>query len=309
MLPNAPSKIEEGLYAGSVADPTFPPRGFLEKRLAEKKWVYALVTTPEVMAAFAIVDAGYLASGFCAVFDRGSRRLLVDENPVLPSICATVADKPGSARLIGPGIDARMRMQDGKLSLKATWGPAEADLMLDVARAPQPMTAIAPLGPPGRFDFTQKTVLVPVEGEIRAGNARFDVSGQHAGLDYTHGLFVRETAWRWAFGMGGRVGFNFSEGFLQGAGENVAWIDGEPRAVGPVRFGFAGSEPLSTWRIRSEDGRVDLMFRPEGYRAQTVDLKLIASRYLQPFGTFSGKLHGVDLEGLAGVTEDHIARW
>ena len=65
----------------------------------------------------------------------------------------------------------------------------------------------------------------------------------------------------------------------------------------------------SPWRIRSEDGRVDLTFTPEGYRAQTIDLKVISSRYLQPFGTFSGQIDGVAIEGLPGVTEDHAARW
>jgi hypothetical protein len=305
MLPQAPSKIEEGLFKGSVADATFPPRSLLTKRLVEKKWVYALVTTPEVMAAFAIVDAGYLASGFCAVFDRGSRRLLVDQNQVLPSICVDVSDKPGSARLIGPGIDARINPE----TFKATWGAAAVDLRFDLTRAPPPMTAVAPIGEPGKFNLTQKTVLVPVEGEIRAGNARFSLTGGHAGLDYTHGLLARQTAWRWAFGMGGRVAFNFSEGFLQGQGENVAWVDGEPHATGPVRFEFSGTEPLSAWRIRSEDGRVDLVFRPEGYRAQTVDLMVILSKYVQPFGMFSGKVHGVDVKDVAGVTEDHVARW
>lgn len=309
MLPPAPSKIEEGLFRGAVADATFPPRGLLTRRLVEKKWVYALVVSDEVMAAFAIVDAGYLASGFCAVFDRGSRRLLADENPVLPSICVDVSETPGSARLMGPGISARVKPD----SLKASWGPVEADLRFDLSAAPPPMTAIAPVGGNGgaglaaRFDFTQKTVLVPVEGEIRAGNARFSVSGARAGLDYTHGLLARDTAWRWAFGMGGRVAFNFSEGFLQGAGENTAWIDGEPRAAGRVRFDFAGSDPMSAWRIRGDE--VDLVFRPEGFRAQTVDLVLIASKYVQPFGAFTGKVCGVEVRDLPGVTEDHVARW
>ncbi len=76
-----------------------------------------------------------------------------------------------------------------------------------------------------------------------------------------------------------------------------------------MSFTFDGNDALSPWRIRSEDGRVDLVFQPEGQRAQTIDLMLIASRYVQPFGSFSGKLHGVTLDGLAGVTEDHVARW
>jgi hypothetical protein len=152
---------------------------------------------------------------------------------------------------------------------------------------------------------------------VRAGNVRFPVRGQLAGLDYTHGLLARETAWRWAFACGRQafrqgtslIAFNFSEGFLAGAGENVVWLEGEPRPAGKVTFTFDGDAPLSPWRVRSEDGAVDLVFQPEGLRAQTIDLKLIASRYAQPFGTFSGRLHGVEIDGLPGVTEDHAARW
>jgi hypothetical protein len=281
----------------------------------EKKWQYVLLATPEMMLALAVIDLGYLSSGICAVFDRGSRRLLVNENPVLPPICAQVGDVPTdgmSARLLGPGIRARLQGAGGRVSVQATWAHADVDLMLDVSRAPPPVTAIAEVGAPGRFNFTQKTVLVPAEGEVRAGNIRFPVQGQFAGLDYTHGLLARETAWRWAF-AGGRAGshlvaFNFSDGFLQGQGENVVWIDEEPQAAGPVTFSLPDA-PLGSWRVRSADGRVDLTFRAEGHRAQTVDLKVIFSRYLQPFGTFSGTVNGIAVDGLPGVAEDHAARW
>ena len=197
------------------------------------------------MLALAVIDVGYLSSGICAVFDRGSRRLLVDENPVLPPICSQVAEEPAdgmSARLFGPRIRARLQRVAGRVSIQARWAHADVDLLLDATRAPPPITAIAPVGPPGRFDFTHKTVLLPAEGEVRAGNVRFPVHGQFAGLDYTHGYLARETAWRWAFACGRAGGhliaFNFSEGFLQGEGENAVWMDGEPHATGPVRFSF-----------------------------------------------------------------------
>jgi hypothetical protein len=326
-LPPAPQRLlaedgtpRSGLYAGSLADARFAglkdAPGPLQRRLTEKKWQYLFLATPEMMLALAVIDCGYLASGICAVFDRGSRRLLVNDNPVLPSLCAAVGEEPAdgmSARLLGPRIRARLQRAGGRISVQANWAHADVDLLLDAGRAPAPITAIAPVGPKGRFDFTQKTVLVPAEGEVRAGNVRFAVQGDLAGLDYTHGLLARETSWRWAF-AGGRAGphlvaFNFSDGFLQGEGENVAWIDGDPQAVGPVRFEFEPERPLGAWRVQSADGRVDLTFQPEGHRAQTVDLKLIRSRYLQPFGTFSGTIDGIAVEALPGVTEDHEARW
>jgi uncharacterized protein DUF2804 len=325
----APSSIagpdgapQTGLFAGAVADAGFaglrPPwaPSFLERRFIEKKWQYLLVTTPEMMLCLAIVDTGYLASGFCGVFDRGGRRLLSNENPVLPSVSASINDRPNdglSARLLGPGVRASFDRSGGEIVVRARWAHTDVDLKLDASRAPAPLTAIARVGSEGRFDYTQKMVLVPAEGEVRAGNIRFPVQGQFAGLDYTHGYLARDTAWRWAFAFGRAgnhlVAFNFSEGFLQGEGESAVWIDGELQAAGKVSFTFQGSAPLSPWKIRSESGDVDLVFQPEGYRAQSIDLMLIASRYLQPFGTFSGRLHGVDVQSLAGVTEDHAARW
>jgi hypothetical protein len=321
-LPGDDGAPRTGLFAGAVVDASFErlrhpfAPGILERKLMEKRWTYVFVSTPEMMAAFAIVDAGYLSSGICAVFDRGSRRLLANENPVLPPLCANVSDSTAqglSARLIGPGIDARLQRNGDRISLRARWAHVEADLELDASRAPSPITAIAPVGVPGRFDLTQKTVLLPAEGVVRAGNIDFPVEHQLAGIDYTHGYLARETSWKWGFAVGGqtgtRVAFNFSEGFLQGDGENVAWIDGEPRPTGAVRFHREGVEPLSRWTLRSDSGEVDLVFRPEGYRAQTIDLKLILSKYLQPFGTYAGKLFGIDLADLPGVAEDHSARW
>ncbi len=328
-LPPAPAQLAGedgaprcGLFAGPVGDASFATLkapwlpSFVERRLIEKRWQYLFVATEEMMLSLAIIDTGYLASGICAVFDRGSRRLLANENPVLPSISALIGDAPAdgsSARLLGVNLRASIQRAGGRISVRASWGHTDVELDLDAREAPAPLTAIAPVTGAGRFDFTQKTVLVPAAGEVRCGNASFPVRGELAGLDYTHGFLARETAWRWAFATGRagsrRVAFNFSEGFLQGEGENAVWIDGGPQAAGKISFTFDGAAPLSPWRIRSEDGRVDLVFQPEGYRSQTIDLKLIMSKYLQPFGTYSGQLHGVQVDGLTGVAEDHTALW
>lgn len=315
-----------GTFFGAVGDPAFVhlsgayQRTFLERKLVEKKWQYLHVATKEMMLSAAIVDTGYLASGFCAVFDRGSRRLLVDENEVLPPLCVSINDEPNdglSARLVGPRVRARIERSAGRVLFSARWGRASIELSLDARKAPKPISAVAPLSEPGRFNFTQKIVGIPAEGEVRAGNATFLVQGQLAGLDYTHGYLLRETAWRWAFASGRAgsrvIGLNLSEGFLAAA-ENAVWVDGAPCRVGAVRFVFDARAPLSPWRIASDDGALELTFQPEGLRAQSIDLLLLMSRYAQPFGTFSGHVTSttgerVQLDGLAGVTEDHAARW
>ncbi len=314
-----------GTFFGPVANPAFLhlnsayQRTFLERKLVEKKWQYLHVATPEMMLSAAIIDTGYLASGFCAVFDRGARRLLVDENEVLPPLCVSINDEPNdglSARLLGPGVDARIERGAGRVLFSAHWGYGSVELSLDARKAPKPLSAVAKLGE-GRFNFTQKIVGIPAEGEVRAGNHTYLVQGQLAGLDYTHGYLLHETAWHWAFASGRAgnraLGLNLSQGFLDAA-ENAVWVDGTPATVGPVRFTFDAATPLSPWRIKSDDGGLDLTFQPEGLRARNIDLKLIMSRYAQPFGTFSGHITSATGErlaivGLAGITEDHAARW
>lgn len=332
-LPPAPDRLVvsgapvEGTWAGAVREAGFGglsgeyAHGFLGRRLVEKRWQALFLATPQVMISLAIVDAGYLSSGILSVFDRGARRMLIDSNPVLPPLFAWVAEEPNDgmrAVLTGPRIGARIERSGGRILATARWGNAAVDLALDARRGPPAMTAVSRLGP-GRFNFTQKLVGLAAEGEIRIGNARFEARGEPAGLDFTHGYLARDTSWRWAFASarqaGRLIGFNLSEGFMDaGAGENALWIDGGPCSVGPVQFDFEPSAPLAPWRIRSADGSLDLTFQPEGYRAQSLDLKLVISKYLQPFGVFSGHVTTVsgerlELDSLPGVTEDHTARW
>jgi hypothetical protein len=316
-----------GAWAGPIRDTSFSalsaeyPRGFLEKRFVEKRWQALFVASREMMLSFAIVDAGYLSSGILSVFDRGARRLLIDSHPVLPPLLAWISDEPNDgmrALLTGPRLSARIERSGGRVLATARWGIAAVDLYLDARRAPPPLSAVSHFGA-GRFNFTQKLVGIPAEGEIAVGNTRFTLRGELAGLDFTHGHPPRDTAWRWAFASARQedrlIAFNLSEGFMRSAGgENALWVDGAPCSVGPVRFAFEPSAPLAPWRVESADGSLELVFQPEGYRAQNIDLKLVASRYVQPFGVFSGHVttaagERLTLDSLAGVTEDHSARW
>ncbi|HYA67208.1 MAG TPA: DUF2804 family protein, partial [Acidimicrobiales bacterium] len=116
------------------------------------------------------------------------------------------------------------------------------------------------------------------------------------------------TEWRWASASGNGVALNLTEGFTAPT-ENVVWNGGRLESVGPVRFAFDRENPASPWRITGPDGGVDLAFAPEGHRQESRNLVLAASHYLQPFGTFRGRIGGVVIDGLVGVTEDHVARW
>jgi hypothetical protein len=313
-----------GSWSGSLPDTALdliaaPYATGLARKLREKKWVYVLTSTPEVFACLGIVDAGYLHSGFCAVFDRQSGRLLADTSPVLPPVCASVSDDAATgpfARLVGPGVRASIVREGATVRVSADLGGAGFSLVLDRSTALPPLSACASI-PGDRFDFTQKSVWLTARGEVSAAGKTFRVDGAPAGLDFTHGHLARRTEWRWAFGMGlcagKRVAFNCSEGFLGPSGpENVVWVDGAPALLGPVTFSFDPKDRRAHWFLRG--GGLDLDFTPEGARTMDTDvLGAITSRYVQPFGRFRGHLTTTEGERLPveldGVTEDHTAVW
>jgi hypothetical protein len=313
-----------GAWAGAVKEASLDLlgpgyAGGLSRRLREKRWIYLLASTPEAFVCLAVVDLGYLHSGFCGVFDRLERRLLFDANPILPPVCGRVSDDAAGgpfARLVGPGVEASFVRDAAAVRVRARFGDCSVDLALDPSTALPPLSVCAEIAP-GRFDFTQKTPWLTARGEVRAGGKTFPFDGAAAGLDFTHGHLARRTEWRWAFGMGRCAGqpiaLNCSEGFLgAGGAENVVWVGGAPAALGPVRFSFDPKDPAARWHLSG--GGLELEFTPEGARSQDTDvLGLITSRYLQPFGNFRGHLTttaGERLEiELDGVTEDHTAVW
>ena len=189
---------------------------------------------------------------------------------------------------------------------------------LDTTGAPPAITAIARVGDDDRLvNTTQKRALLAVRGELNVGGWRRSLTGALAGFDYTHGLLARRTMWRWAFGLGRaksgeRVAFNLVQGFV-GEPECAAWVEGEIYPLREGRFAFDRGRPLSEWRVSTADGAVDLRFKPGGMHAEHKNLGLVASRFVQPTGLYSGTLRvggrELALDGVLGVTEDQDVLW
>ena len=76
---------------------------------------------------------------------------------------------------------------------------------------------------------------------------------------------------------------------------------------------FEYTDVEKTWRIFTEDGAIDLMFRPLGMRQQDVDYQVLSSKFKQPFGLFEGKItyqqNTYVIQDQPGVVEEHLAVW
>jgi hypothetical protein len=329
-LPGPPASVvrdgapAHGRHAGRIARIDWaalaPPhrRSWLWTRLHHKRWQYVGLGDERVFIGVAIVDVGWTCTAFAYLFDRRRRTLLADwRQDGLPRLQARVADAPltgASAWFRGPGARLSLAHQpDDSLQLSVSTRALQIEARLDLAAMAPPLLAIGPIEG-GVAHATQKTSALPVTGWASAGGQRFSLDRAVAAVDASNGLLARETAWRWASAHRADVGFNLQQGYF-GALENALWLDGELIPLGAARFEFDTARPLDPWRVRTEDGLLDLVFTPEGARAANKDLGFAASRYVQPVGTFAGTVRARRdsparrIDGLLGVTEDHRSVW
>ena len=330
-LPAAPARLvgPDGLpllgrYAGqadsfdwaALAAPH--ARSALWRRFHHKRWHYVSLVTHEVFCAVAIVDLGWTSTCFAYAFDRRDGDLLANFSlDGLPGFSAALAANAGGTSTfrgkqttieIGPDPDAgpacyRLALRCPYLEIDAAFGPAGAPLLLACGTVKH-----------GSVHATQKSPGLPMTGEVRLWRGDYALDGGVASFDYSNGLLARDTAWRWASAHSLEQGFNLQSGYF-GGNENALWLDGRLIPLAPAHFLYDQSEPLERWHIFTEDDLLDVYFAPEGARRQNRKILFAASRYVQPVGTFTGWVRAAPGEPkrmvtqLAGVTEDHFARW
>ncbi|HEV6967977.1 DUF2804 domain-containing protein [Roseateles sp.] len=312
-----------GRYAGRIACIDWAPlqadRGRLWRWLHHKRWHYVGLGNGQLFIGVAIVDVGWTCTAFAYLFDRRRRSLLADwSQDGLPRLQAGVSDEPlagAHSWFRGPG--ARLSLVHSAapdtLALAVAVRGLHLEAVLDLGSMAPPLLAVGPIEG-GLAHATQKTTALPVQGWAEASGERFDLGGAWAAIDASNGLLARETAWRWASAHAPDIGFNLQQGYFGGQ-ENLLWLDGRPIPLGAASFAFDAAQPLQPWRVQTDDGLLDLVFTPEGARAQNRDLGIAASRYVQPIGTFSGSVRAFPgamprlVRDLLGVTEDHASRW
>lgn len=295
-------------------------RSALWRRLHHKRWHYLGIATEHCFIGIAMVDLGWANTAFVYLFDRHQKTLLVDyAQDGLPGLNARVTQHPvqGAASWFKhTGASVRYRQLKGsrfKLMVKVHQ-KLDIDAVVDLQGAAPFLTAIGPIFDGGCAHATVKSSALTIHGNARAGGKTFDLDGGVASFDYSNGLLARNTQWRWASAHSSTVGFNLQSGYF-GDQENVLWLDGQLIALGHAHFDFDPLQPLKPWHISTDDGLLDLIFQPEGARQQRKNLLVAASDYIQPIGTFSGKVKssrrsaGHKVNKLVGVTEDHQSRW
>ncbi|MCB0220406.1 MAG: DUF2804 domain-containing protein [Chrysiogenetes bacterium] len=316
-----------GRYPGPIADPNVSVPGVMG-RMRLKEWHYLSATTDRWFVAFALVQLGYVANIFAYVIDRedpANKREFEALSPGGRGLSFAKSSTEGVTLWDAKGARVRVSSEPGQ------WR-AELDLPLGDERL-EGEFFVKPEGESlgllfelekDRAAYTHKAAGLPAGGALRLGGRDVDLGNALGASDWTRSAARRTTKWNWAAFSGHavdgrRVGLNLSADVYDNAAgvsqENVLFVDGKLYALEGVRFEMPKNPSREPWRLRSVGGDwLSLDFTPLGARKQRLNLGVIRSDFIQPYGTFAGtiKVPGeapIELGNVFGVVEDHLAVW
>ncbi|WP_045462972.1 DUF2804 domain-containing protein [Vibrio hyugaensis] len=294
------------------------PASSWRKRFDYKQFQFVSIVTPKYIIGVAIADIRYLASGFCYVFDAETHELV--EQQWLKPLNIGYQTEPSSwesrAHLANEAI--RFTIEQGIWQVQLSTNLVHADLQLQPLVESEPLMLCTPTAYAG-WTYTQKHNALGIQGTLKVKGEMVELEQAVAGYDFSAGYMRRETSWRWAsinFLEGDRrIGLNLAAGVNEtGHCENVVWIDGERHLMPPVQFEFSRIHQEQSWRITSQDQRIELVFSPKNQRSEKKNFWLLKSNFRQFLGYFSGYLiddngRKHELDEVIGLTEDHYAKW
>ncbi len=296
------------------------------RRLRLKEWIGFTLIHPELYSSLVIQDAHYLASSEIYAFDHRRGELHQHASNTRGGSLAMPLELFGSESLyIRP--DYKLAYAFGpehgthRISLDiaaARRAPAiRGELTLDGAGTSLPLSVSSRLS--GGAMYTHKRIY-PVSGAIRAGDSEFvfDASRDLAILDEHRSFLPYRTRWLWGtfahIGLDGPVGANFISraGGAAEPEESCIWTPHAVESLEDVSFAPQSADPLSPWHVWSADGRLDVVFEPDGRKDVKHQLLLAAIDYFQLFGRYTGTLRSAErshtLRGVHGVCECMLAR-
>lgn len=294
------------------------PASAWRKRFDYKQFQFVSIVTPRYIIGVAIADIRYLASGFCYLFDSETHELV--EQQWLKPLNMGYQTEPSSwnslAYLANDTI--RFTIENGLWQIQLATDLVHANLQLQPAVESAPLMLCTPTAYSG-WTYTQKHNALSIQGSLKVKGQPQDLADAVAGYDFSAGYMRRETSWRWAsinYQDGSRrIGLNLAAGVNEtGYCENVLWLDGERHLLPPVQFEFSRVHQEQSWRITTQDKRIDLVFSPKNQRSEKKNFWLLKSNFRQFVGYFSGYMidgNGTkhELDEVIGLTEDHYAKW
>ncbi|MCZ7585820.1 MAG: DUF2804 domain-containing protein [Deltaproteobacteria bacterium] len=288
-------------------------------RVAVKRWQFVGAIREDAVFGAAVADISYSATAFAYVYLCDEKKLIEFGalDPLGRNARLSASSVEGETVFKKSG--ARFSFENGAGVVRIGGaGGLSADLHFE-REGHAPLCGVYRNGLRG-FHYTHKAAGFPVHGTVRVDGRVLDFSPDTClgVFDWSAGCPARRTHWNWASGAGRAVGgetigINLAAGINEtGMTENVFWIGGRPEKVDTVRFDYDPKAREQPWTMASADGKVELEFHPEGERAESTNLILLASEFHQFLGRYRGRLRAGtttrDVE-FYGFAEEHDALW
>ncbi len=172
------------------------------------------------------------------------------------------------------------------------------------------------------FYLNEKVNCLPAKGNIRRGMESEELlRGETWGvLDWGRGRWTYTNTWYWAsvsalvenvpFGL--NLGYGFSD--RSSASENAIFYNGKIHKLGTVEFVFSREDLYKAWRIKDDQGRLNVVFTPVVDRSSNTNFVVIQSKQHQLFGYFSGTCilddgSKIAFKEVPGFAEEVYNRW
>jgi hypothetical protein len=299
------------------------------QRFRIKKWDYYGVTTPSFYFSATLAHLGYAGQAFAYFVDFTSGEH-TEETITIPfgsGMHLPRNSTEGESLYQTDSLSIRFAVQSEERQLDVDWpnfaGKGLAgNLQMHLPSNHESMVIVIPFTQ-NRFYYNRKVNCIPVDGWVKFGDERFEISSKDslANLDWGRGMWPYKSFWVWASASGflpdGRtLGLNLGFGFgdTSNATENAIILNGRVHKLGEVHFDYDSTDFKRPWKLGARDDRLKLTFEPFIERVAQTNLLLITSEVHQMFGRYSGKVvtdegEMIEVDGLIGWAEEHRARW
>lgn len=299
------------------------------QKLRLKTWDYYAVTTPTHFFSFTISDIGYLGMVFAYVIDftSGEYKEQTLSLPFGGGVRLPRNSTEGVTEYTKGGLHLRFAAEQDSRTISVRWpgfggNALNAELVLECPPHHESMNIVIPIKGK-RFYYNRKINCLPAKGWVEYLGTRHQIEPATClgSLDWGRGVWEYDSFWVWASASGflpdkRRIGLNMGYGFgdTSAATENCFILEGTIHKLDEVIFTYDNHNFKAPWKMKSPDGRLDLVFTPFFERVAKTDALVLKSEVHQMFGRYNGHVVTDDGEKLVitdliGWAEEHNARW
>lgn len=301
-----------------------------------KEWDYYLIHNDRYAIALTVDDNSYMGMMSVSFIDF-EKQSEITKSAIIPLTFGKVKlpassdsgnvvfkNRRVSFEFLHEGEGRRLKVRFDRFNKKE---PFECDLYLFEEPRDSMVIATPFAQKKTAFYYNQKIISMRAQGTVYYDRKKYKFTpGNTFGLlDWGRGVWTYDNTWLWSAAQGDvdghKFGFNLGCGFgdTTAASENMLFYDGAAHKLEQVEFVIPknadGSDDyMSEWRFASNDGRVDLAFKPILDRKAKISLGIIMSDQHQVFGRFSGTAvldngKEVKLDDLIGFAEKVHNKW